>query len=373
MKRAIIYLSVAILCACSPPPQVVTTEIVTVKMTSTLEPTITTIPTETFTPSPTPTHTPTEMPLEDIEGVLFFDHNGSGLQEEGEPHIANFGICVSVKGNKDNTCIKTDGSGKYSFESVGPIDQWVKVTFQDPNAEDPSKAYRFINVWKDSVFIPANKVNGIQVPEQHLNDTDLTTIESGLTLKIGEVADIGLMQGFLTSPFLCGQDYGIGVWYDHDPRSGSFLNYQGSTDPYQNPAGESRNGDNHDGTDFKIPDGVPVVAMAPGIVNYADEFYNGYGTVKHVTIDHLDRDFATGTGHHSILLVERDESILRGQIIALSGHSATTWPHVHLSLHHPHHGDPPPTVDPFGALYDTNESSTLLSYWTIYNQIVCSH
>jgi len=371
MKRAIIYLSVVILCACSPPPQVVITEIVTVKITSTPEPTNTTIPTETFTPSPIPTHTPTEIPLEDIEGVLFFDHNGSGLQEEGEPHISNFRICVSVKGSEDNTCTTTDDSGKYSFESVGPIDQWVKVTFQDPNTEDPSKAYRFINVYKDSVLIPANKVNGIQIPEQHLNDTDLTTIESGLALKIGEVADIGLMQGFLTSPFSCDQEAPIGIWYDHNP-GGKFLNWQASTSSMNNPAGVRISGDNHDGTDFAVPTGTYVLAMAPGIVNYADIIDTYHGNVLHITLEHIGKKFCTGTGHHSELLVNREDKVYRGQVIALSGQSGTSWPHVHLNVHFPcNNSDPPPTIDPFGVLFNTKDEIQKYSLWTIYNQINC--
>jgi len=332
-------------------------------------------PTSTPTLTPEPTSTPTPIPLADLEGGLFFDYNGSGLREDTEPPIADFGVCAKVAG-REEVCTETDENGRYVFEELAPVNARVFLRFVDPNADNPALAFRYINIWKEAVVIPSHEKNGVQVPEQRLNDTDIVPIAQGVSTIVGDISEIGLMQGFLTSPFLCDQDYSysISLWYDHDLRQGFFLNYQGSTDPYQNPAGVAISSDNHDGTDFEVPDGVPVVAMAPGVVNFSGEINTWHGTTLHVTIDHLNRRFATGTGHHSVLLVDFGERVLRGQIIALSGHSGTSHSHVHLNLHHYEAGvDPPPTMDPFGVLYDTDDVSELLSYWTVHNQIVCSH
>ncbi len=95
MKRAIIYLSVVILYACSPPPQVVTTEIVTVRMTSTPEPANNTIPTETFTPGssptftlePTATYTATPTPLPELAG---FEAEVMGDEDRGAYLLLNY-------------------------------------------------------------------------------------------------------------------------------------------------------------------------------------------------------------------------------------------------------------------------------------------
>jgi murein DD-endopeptidase MepM/ murein hydrolase activator NlpD len=82
---------------------------------------------------------------------------------------------------------------------------------------------------------------------------------------------------------------------------------------------------------------------------------------------------ATGTGHHSVLLVDRDETVFRGQVIALTGHSGTNESHIHLNLHHyESNGTVPPTMDPFA--YPNGENAfEKNNYWIEYNNLVCSY
>lgn len=85
MKKIALYASIVFLfSACQP---------------ATPTPTPTDTPTLTYTPSPTLTLTPTNspIPLVNLEGILFFDYNGSGLREENEPPISNFKVFYRQK------------------------------------------------------------------------------------------------------------------------------------------------------------------------------------------------------------------------------------------------------------------------------------
>ncbi len=49
---------------------------------------------------------------------------------------------------------------------------------------------------------PAYEMNGVEVPEQHLNDTEMIPISNGVYIdQFKKENKIGLMQGFLTLPF----------------------------------------------------------------------------------------------------------------------------------------------------------------------------
>ena len=365
------------------------------------------ISTPTDTPQPTVTFTliPTLTPVvSTLEGVLFFDMNGSGLRDNAsfmlmldenekppliiqklfpeitgnngdvllvdEPGLAGFNVCAVISGKQ--YCGVTDSDGKYSITDI-PVALGTKVnlTITDPNAENAQLSMMYIIQWIKMVVIPAYEMNEVKVPEQHLNDTRMASLSTGIYVSVGELPlQIGLMQGFITSPLLCGQDYKITSWYDHNLQNGAALNYAGLTYPYiVNQSGETISWDNHSGIDFDVPDGTFVVAMAAGVVNFSGNI----GEILHITIDHMDRKYATGTGHHSVLLVKFDEPVYRGQIIALSGHSGTNGPHIHLNFHYYEIGvEPPPSRDPFGVLYSSDDVTSLISYWSEYDEIVCS-
>jgi len=270
------------------------------------------------------------------------------------------------------------------------------LNITDPNAGTPALEMRYINQWNKEVTVPAYtkdvdtntmaslkivpgceedaealvcKLDGdtLQVRDQHLNDTLVLPISD--KVQLGKNGEVGLMQGFLLLLYPI-STYTIGVWFDHDTAEGSYINYLGNINSYSNPANIYLSGDNHNGLDFAVPYGTYVFSLSSGWVNYLD-FITPNGS-KHTTIEHKivndKTNYMTGSGHHSVLLVERDEIIYRGEIIALSGNSGTNWPHIHLNFHYQTHGEnPPPSTDPFGILFDSPNEFERLSWWTIFN------
>lgn len=66
-------------------------------------------------------------------------------------------------------------------------------------------AFRFINLFRGWVDIPAYEKNRVEVPAQHLPDTEVQPIVDPTGALIGEdhtAVDFALMQGFLTLPFI---------------------------------------------------------------------------------------------------------------------------------------------------------------------------
>ncbi len=105
--------------------------------------------------------------------------------------------------------------------------------------------------------------------------------------------------------------------------------------------------DSHNGTDFAIPVGTPVLAAAPGeVVRVVSEFNRG--GLK-VFIDH-GNGLMTTSAHLARALVREGQTVARGEPIALSGYSGldalVTFPlgapHVHFNTWLD--GEP---VDPF--------------------------
>lgn len=94
------------------------------------------LPTPAPTITLTPSITPTPRPLKDLQGLLFFDHNGSGLRDQGEPPIANFTVCAKYAGQK-KVCSRTDEEGRYAFKNLAPKNAKVTLSFADPNRGVP--------------------------------------------------------------------------------------------------------------------------------------------------------------------------------------------------------------------------------------------
>ena len=105
--------------------------------------------------------------------------------------------------------------------------------------------------------------------------------------------------------------------------------------------------DSHNGTDFAIPLGTPVLAAAPGVVVRSVSEFNR-GGLK-IFIDHGE-GLMTTSAHLARSLVEVGQLVGRGQQIALSGYSGLDGfvtfpfgvPHVHFNTWLD--GEP---VDPF--------------------------
>jgi len=155
-------------------------------------PTVTNTPTATatYTPSPTSTLTPTPTPVP-LEGRLFFDMNGSGLQDQAsfsydparltdarqplqpdllkaitayaqahpelkkgnlatieEPALSGYKVCVG------DSCGTTDADGKFSIADPGASPS-PQLVITDPNAGTPALEMRFKTKWNGPITIPA--------------------------------------------------------------------------------------------------------------------------------------------------------------------------------------------------------------------------
>ncbi|WP_461204283.1 peptidoglycan DD-metalloendopeptidase family protein [Clostridium sp. DL1XJH146] len=85
----------------------------------------------------------------------------------------------------------------------------------------------------------------------------------------------------------------------------------------------------HEGVDFGIPTGSPIIAADGGKVTYAG-WKGGYGYL--VIIDH-ENGYQTYYGHNSSLKVCAGERVYRGQTISLSGNTGnSTGPHLHFEI-----------------------------------------
>lgn len=102
----------------------------------------------------------------------------------------------------------------------------------------------------------------------------------------------------------------------------------------------------HHGIDFAGKEGSPVVAVAAGVVTWAQDRY-GYGNL--VEINH-GNGYRTRYGHNKELLVAVGDRVDRGQPIALMGSTGrSTGPHVHFEVIRDGR-----TIDPRQFIYASN-------------------
>jgi SdrD B-like domain len=282
-----------------------------------------------------------------LSGRVFFDHNGSSQQAAGEPGIA--GVAVSVD-SKDVALHATTGSdGSYSIPNVLPGQHQIYV--QSPT-QDPATAFRYINLFKGWVDIPAYEMNGVQVPAQHLPDTEIQPIDRPLSVAVNGSThlDVALMQGFLTLPFVqeqVGTAPLIATYFDiigrrffpddgsftyEDSKDGVMLSYDGryNTDgnPYVVPLIPGV-GDSHNGYDYALPTGNYIVSGLPtGAVWCID------GPPRRLDMPICiwcycaaeGLYYSTQDAHLDVHLVGLDQTVYRGQIIGLSGNTGYAPP-----------------------------------------------
>lgn len=100
----------------------------------------------------------------------------------------------------------------------------------------------------------------------------------------------------------------------------------------------------HRGIDVAGPVGTPIVAAAPGVVEFAGWNSGGYGNL--VEVRHADGSM-TRYAHNSRILVRRGQRVGQGQHIADMGSTGfSTGPHVHFEVHIPNRG----AVNPIAIL-----------------------
>lgn len=85
----------------------------------------------------------------------------------------------------------------------------------------------------------------------------------------------------------------------------------------------------HAGVDLAGKEGSDIIAVAAGVVTYADERY-GYGNL--VEIDHGD-GLVTRYAHAKTIKVKLGDVVQKGQVVALMGSTGrSTGPHVHFEV-----------------------------------------
>jgi len=257
--------------------------------------------------------------------VVFFDYNGNGMQDVNEPAIP--GAVIEVGDLR-----ATSGSaGIYALQGVPEGKQAVTVS---------AEGFRYVSLSLEA----------------------FQSIEQPVT--VGVVGDttlsFGLMQGFLTLPFACGTAFtrqsrlGLASVLDLDPREG----FARASDPDIPPIWETSKApwviDNHLGLDFCIDERTEIRAAIPGVVTYAAA--NQYGGLE---IWLCYGPWANYYNHNSRILVQKGETVARGQVIALSGNTGLSGePHLHFSLSTC--TTPPRFLDQYR---DTTDPASV-SYWT---------
>ena len=107
----------------------------------------------------------------------------------------------------------------------------------------------------------------------------------------------------------------------------------------------------HEGIDFMVDPGTPVVSAAGGVVHFAG-MHPQYGYM--IDIDH-GNDLVTRYAHCSRLLVKEGDFVQRGRKIALSGATGrATGPHLHFEVRY--RGS---AQNPARFLYATTPPATL--------------
>jgi murein DD-endopeptidase MepM/ murein hydrolase activator NlpD len=234
-------------------------------------------------------------------GQVCFDYNGNGRQDAGEPAVPD--VTIALDGANITA---TNATGWYSISSVTQGSHKLRLF--------PPTGFRYMC---DS-------------------DTEYRSAKDSYTLQVGNDTrkDIGLMEGFLTSPFRLYRSR-LESYVDIDPGPG-VRDWSGGTRTY--------NG--HTGTDFLAPVGTEVLAIAPGrIVAAANGWPNNprwsgisyYQNGNFIIIDYGNGLFVA---YHHLDSIAVDETswmtngprVKRGQIIGYSGATGTSVPHLHLQI-----------------------------------------
>ncbi|MCX5493603.1 peptidoglycan DD-metalloendopeptidase family protein [Kaistia dalseonensis] len=94
--------------------------------------------------------------------------------------------------------------------------------------------------------------------------------------------------------------------------------------------GSSPTGEKNDGINLAVPEGTSIKAVEAGTVIYAGNELEGYGNL--VLIRHAD-GWVSAYAHNSQILVNRGDTVRRGQIISRAGTSGSvSAPQLHFEL-----------------------------------------
>jgi murein DD-endopeptidase MepM/ murein hydrolase activator NlpD len=183
--------------------------------------------------------------LASLQGRVFFDYNGNGVQDGEEPAVSNAVVQLRRDPNSNATAeTVTDSAGDYQLEDF------------------PTGSYRLYVLPEEKKF--RYMCRSAEEFRDLSNGYDLSLDESGKM-------DIGLMEGFLTSPFNRNKTYrfdffdelDIPAFVDLDHRPKHIRDWRGGQQTY----------DGHRGTDFVAEERTEIFAAAPGRIFFA---WNGW-------------------------------------------------------------------------------------------------
>ena len=289
------------------------------------------------TPTTPPTQPPAQTQTYTLQGTVYHDYNGDGIKEENEPAIpgVEMGLMNPVPLFLLQK-VKTDANGEYGLQ----VKKGIYTLSVDSNnvLGYNDQSYRYLNISN----------------EEFRKITDPLELEVNSDMN----KDIALMQGFLTLPFGPDKKNQFETIYfkDLDLREGYVRDWQGYPKTY----------DQHNGTDFMMEENTPILASAPGVVTIAE-----FGSVlgKQIQIRHTKYDGIEGSTtaycHLNEYKVNIGDEVNRGDIIGLSGSSATSFPHLHFFFYINFN------IDKFRGIAmdvyrDVNDTSSK-SLWTVDN------
>jgi len=158
--------------------------------------------------------------------------------------------------------------------------------------------------------------------------------------------------GFLTLPLLKGTPIKVNAYFDE----GNNTNWMNQ------PNGDS----GHQGTDFGVPIGTPVVAAAPGKVKFIQDM-GPVGLFPVISHEEFAREtLSTLYAHMSKVEVSEGQQVYRGQRIGLSGEDKThPGPHLHFELDRGYWGGQQGSytpLDPYASRWKSDPDS--IGFWT---------
>jgi murein DD-endopeptidase MepM/ murein hydrolase activator NlpD len=94
--------------------------------------------------------------------------------------------------------------------------------------------------------------------------------------------------------------------------------------------GAKPDGSHNDGVNIAVPLGTEVLAAESGVVAYAGSELNGYG---HLILIRHDNGWVTAYAHNDQIMVNPDDRVRRGQVIAKAGKTGSVeQPQVHFEV-----------------------------------------
>jgi murein DD-endopeptidase MepM/ murein hydrolase activator NlpD len=272
--------------------------------------------------------------LAHLQGRLFFDYNGNGIQDGEEPPVVGASVQLRDYAGSITAEALTDTSGDYAIEDVRTGSYKLHV--------EGEKKFRYMCT----------------------SPGEFRAVSDGYAISLQESTkfNIGLMEGFLTLPFP--KDIPIYVdgsdFFDHDPGPDA-LWWDGTRRTAPRP---HRPEYAHPETDFYMPKGTEVKATAAGTVNGIKTESSG---VQWISLTH-SYGYGTTYLHIEKPMVPVAAFVNRGDTIALSGNTGAGEDNFHTAFqiwrHMPDGYDY--CIDPYSPVAGVAKGAWIAGTWKWY-------